>query len=200
MGLFHKKRLSISVVCTILLGVMAGNPAWSQTAAKAVQVAQAAPAPLNVRVINIDGVRTQSSAFKGARDKITAFGTKRQAALRVEDKALRDANAELNRKRTLLAPDAFAAERKKFEKNVATFQRKMQEQQKIINKLQLDVIAKINNKILNLITQYAEANQVTLILPAQSVLLRADYMDLDAHILQRLNKEMPSVAVSFPAQ
>lgn len=196
MGLFHKKRLSISVVCTILLGVMAGSPAWSQTAANA----QAAPAPLNVRIVNIDGVRTQSSAFKGARDQITAFGTKRQADLRAEDKALRDANAELNRKRTLLAPDAFAAERKKFEQNVAAFQRKMQEQQKIINKLQLDVIAKINNKILNLITQYAEANQVTLILPAQSVLLRADYMDLDAYILQRLNKEMPSVAVSLPAQ
>lgn len=194
--MFHKKRLSISVVCTVLLGVMTGSPAWSQTAANA----QVAPAPLNVRVVNIDGVRTQSSAFKGARDQITAFGTKRQAALRAEDKALRDANAELNRKRTLLAPEAFAAERKKFEQNVAAFQRKMQEQQNIINKLQLDAIGKINNKILNLITQYAEANKVTLILPAQSVLLRADYMDLDAHILQRLNKEMPSVAVSLPAE
>lgn len=198
--MFQKKLFLTSVVCTVLFGVLAGSPAWSQTAAKAASVAQAAPAPLNVRVINIDGVRTQSSAFKGARDQITAFGTKRQAALRAEDKALRDTNAELNRKRTLLAPDAFAAERKKFEQNVATFQRKMQEQQKIINKLQLDVIGKINNKILNLITQYAEANQVTLILPAQSVLLRADYMDLDAYILQRLNKEMPSVAVSLPAQ
>jgi len=32
------------------------------------------------------------------------------------------------------------------------------------------------------------------------VLLRADYMDMDAHVLGRLNKELPSVTVSLPAQ
>ena len=196
MKLFLKKLFTSSVAATLLLGAVAVNSAWAQTAAPSAK----APAPVNVRVINIDGVRTQSTAFKGARDELTAFGTARQKALQAEDKALRDANAELNRKRTLLAPEAFAAERKKFEQSVATFQRKMQEQQQIINKLQLDVIAKINNKILTIVTQYAEANQVSLILPAQSVLLRADYMDMDSYVLQRLNKEMPSVAVSLPAK
>ncbi len=192
--MIHKKLFTLTLAG---LAIALASPALAQDAKQ-----QPAPASAqqNIRVVNIDSVRAQSTAFIAARKQISDYGNTTNQALKKEDIALRDANAELNRKRTLLAPEAFAEERKKFEQRVAAFQRKTQEQQKALNKVQLDTIGKINDKILQIITEYARANNVTLVLPAQSVLLRADAMDMDAHVLQRLNKELPSVKVALPAQ
>ncbi|MCR4376593.1 MAG: OmpH family outer membrane protein [Rhodospirillales bacterium] len=197
----HNKFFTVAITGMIVLGATYSLPALAQNAAKdpapQAQAAQAMP-PLNIRIVNIDAIRGQSKAFAAAREKITTYAETSNQALQKEDTALRDANAELNRKRTLLAPEAFAEERKKFEQRVADFQRKTQEQQKAINKLQLDAMGPINEKIVQIISQYAEANNVTLILPSQSVLLRADAYAIDAYVLERLNKELPSVTVSLP--
>lgn len=184
----HKKLFTVAIVMMFVIGATLGGKAQAQDAATT----------LNVRVIDIDSVRTKSAAFKAARDQIVGYGNVHTAELQKEDKELRDANAELNRKRTLLSPEVFAEERNKFEQRVAAFQAKMQEQQTIMNKLQLDAIGQINDKILQIITEYAEKNNVTMILPAQSVLLRSDKMDMDPHVLERLNKELPTVTVAMP--
>lgn len=172
-----------------------GGPAWAQTAAQS-----QTPSSMNIRVVSIENIRSKSTAFIAARKEIVAYANSRKQTLQAEDKALRDAGAELNRKRTLLSPEAFADERKKFEQRVAAFQRTNQDHQKATNKLQREALGKVNDKILQIITEYAKDNAVSLILPAQSVLLRADYMDMDGLVLERLNKELPSVTVSLPTQ
>ena len=193
--MIHNKIFTIAIVGMALIGASFAAPVRAQDAAQAPTVL-----PLNIRVVDVDGIRTKSTAFVAAREQIAAYANANNQALQKEDKALRDANAELNRKRTILAPEVFAEERKKFEQSVAAFQRKTQEQQKAMNKLQLDVIGQLNNKIIQIITDYAQANKVSLILPIQSVVLRADTLDMDAHVLERLNKELPSVTVSLPTK
>jgi len=190
-----KKLCTVAIAAALMIAAGLSVPAHAQDAAKA-----QGSALLNIRVVDIDGIRSQSKAFIAARDQIAAYGKAQNQALQTQDKALREANAALNRKRTLLAPEVFAEERKKFEQSVAAFQGKTQEQQKAMNKLQLDVMGQLNNKIIKIITEYAEANNVTLILPIQSVLLRADVLGMDAYVLERLNKELPSVTVTLPTK
>lgn len=153
-----------------------------------------------IGVVNIDAIRANSEAFKKARAEIMKYNDAANAALQKENDQLSAANEELNRKRTLLAPEAFAAERKSFEQSVAEFQRKLQEQQKSVNQIQVDAIGKINAKIAEIVTDYAKQNNLALVLPAQGVVLRADSMSMDAYVLERLNKELPSVTVSLPAK
>lgn len=154
---------------------------------------------VNIRIVDIDAVRAQSKAFVAARDKIVAYGNKRAEELQKDDKEIRDLSAELNRKRTVLSPEAFAQERKGFDEKVANLQRKMQEHQQVINKLQSEVLGKLNEVIVKIITEYARDNNVSIILPSQSVVLSADALSIDAHVLGRLDKELPSVAVNLPA-
>lgn len=190
----HFKRFTIAFAAMAIWGSSFGAPmAWAQDAGKS-------GAGLIVRVVDIDAIRNESTALKAASDKLQKYSTSRTEALQAEDKALRDANAELNRKRTLLAPEAFAAERSKFEQRVADFQGKMQEQQKQLNTLQAEAIGEINQKIVQIITEYAEQNNVSLILPSQSVLLSANSMSINAYVLERLNKELPSVTVALPSK
>lgn len=188
-----KSTYTIALAAFLALAALfAGEQADAQEA-QALAVSQ-------IGVVNIDAIRNNSEAFKKARAEIMKYNDAANAALQKENDQLRAANEELNRKRTLLAPEAFAAERKSFEQSVAEFQRKLQEQQKSVNQIQVDAIGKINAKIAEIVTDYAKQNNLALVLPAQGVVLRADSMSMDAYVLEHLNKELPSVTVSLPAK
>lgn len=156
--------------------------------------------PLKIVIANIDTVRSQSAAFKKAGDQFVAYRDRMNGVLEKEQQALRTANAELSRKRTLLSPEAFADERKKYEQRVTAFQRKFQEDQKTIAKLEAEVVGELNVKIIEIITKYATDNKVSLVLPETVTLLAAKSMSINAHVLSVLNKELPSVQVKIPAK
>jgi len=159
-----------------------------------------AQTPLKVVTVNIDAVRSKSIAFKSANDQLLKIKSTIETTLKAEGKVLKEANAELSRKRTLLAPDAFAEERKKFEKRVSEFQRKGQASQKAMNKKFIEAMGKMNRKILEIIKKYAETNKVTLILPQSQIIFGANEYNINQYVLDVLNKEMPTVTVSMPAQ
>lgn len=156
--------------------------------------------PLKIVIVNIDAVRSQSTAFTLAREQSVAYRDRTNGVLEKEQQVLRTANSELSRKRTLLSPEAFADERKKYEQRVTTFQRKFQEDQKAIAKLESEVVGELNLKILEIITGYAKANDVTLVLPESQTILAANSLSINAYVLGVLNKELPSVKVKFPTK
>ncbi len=156
------------------------------------------PAP-KIVVVNVDVVRAQSTAFIKARTQLEALKTDMGKVLQKEDKALRAGKAELSRKRTLLSPDKFTEERKAYEQRVAVFQRKVQGFQKTLRKVQTEAIGTINRKIVSIISKYAERNKVTLVLAEQTTILVAKRLNINAYVLKRLNKELPSVVVKKPA-
>lgn len=160
---------------------------------------KAVPA-MKIAIINIDAVRAQSVAFKKAGEQFVAYRDRMNGVLEKEQQALRTANAELSRKRTLLSPEAFADERKKYEQRVTEFQRKFQEDQKAIAKLEAEVVGELNRKIIEIIAKYATDNDVSLVLPETVTLLAANSMSINAYALGVLNKELPSVQVKIPAK
>ena len=156
--------------------------------------------PLKIMIVNIDAVRGQSVAFKKAGEQFVAYRDRMNGVLEKEQQALRTANSELSRQRTLLSPEAFADKRKKYEQRVTAFQRKFQEDQKAIAKLEAEVVGELNGKIIEIITKYAEDNQVSLVLPESVTILAANAMSINAYVLEELNKKLPSVQVKIPAK
>lgn len=164
-------------------------------------LAQDKTAPsLKIVIVNIDAVRAQSEAFKKAGEQFVAYRDRMNGVLEKEQQALRTANAELSRKRTLLSPEAFADERKKYEQRVTAFQRKFQEDQKAIAKLEAEVVGELNRKIIEIITKYATDNKVSMVLPETVTLLAAKSLNISAHVLSAVNKELPTVQVKIPAK
>ncbi len=155
--------------------------------------------PLKIVVVNVDVVRAQSTSFKKARTQLEALKTNMGKVLKKEDTSLRAAKAELSRKRTLLSPEKFTEERKKYEQRVAAFQLKVQKLQKTLRKAQTEAIGQINRKIVSIISKYAEKNKVTLVLAEQTTILVAKRLNINAYVLKHLNTELPSVAVNKPS-
>lgn len=163
--------------------------------------AQSADMPaLKIVIVNVDAIRAESTAFKKASEQLKSYSDKINSDLAAEDETLRKDGDELGRKRTLMAPEAFAEERKKFEERVAAFQRKVQERQKSMADSQAQAVGQINRRIIEIISQYAEANQVSLVLPESVTVLTAKSLNINAYVLENLNKTLPSVEVKAPGK
>jgi len=190
MTLNHIKLFTIAIACAAVV--------W---AALPVQgFAQSANLPeLKIMVVNIDAIRVNSAVYKKANEQFIKYSNDINASLQKEDQALRDSGAELNRKRTLLSPEAFAEEEKNFKQRVAAFQRKVQESQKALSQTQADATNKINGKIIEIISKYAEANNVSLVLPESVTILSAKTMNINEYVLKELDKTLPSIEVKAPA-
>lgn len=183
-----------SFMAVIMAAVMAVVMPGAATAQSADQTA------LKIVIVNVDAIRAESTAYKKANEQFKAFSDTINAELATEDEALRKEGEELGRKRTLMAPEAFAEDRKKFEERVAAFQRKVQERQKAMADSQAQAVGQINRRILEITSEYAEANQVSLVLPESVTVLSAKSMNINAHVLEQLNKTLPSVEVKAPGK
>jgi len=155
---------------------------------------------LKIVTVDITAIRANAEATKGIKAQLLKIKEIMMAQLQGEEKTLREANAELARKRTLLAPDAFVAERKKYEQRVVAFQTKRQQSQKFMNDKVIGANNQLTSKMLEIIGRYAEANQVSLVLPINATIFAAESYNISAEVLKTLNKELPNVVITLPGK
>jgi len=156
--------------------------------------------PLKIAIVDIAVVRKNAVANKKIGEQLLKIQNNINSQLQAEEKLLRDANAELARKRTLIAAEAFAAERKKYEQKVVAYQTKRQNSQNLMNQKVMEATNQINGKIAEIIGRYAEANKVTLVLERSNTMLAADAYYITDYVLGVLNKELPLVTITLPVK
>ena len=154
--------------------------------------------PLKIAVLDLNAIRTKSIAIKSIRTQIEKYRKTFQKNIKKEEDALRVANQKLAKRRTLLSPDAFAKERRLFEKNVVVVQ-KLARQHKLdlersLNKAMLVVEKKMNS----IMADVATKRGTSLVLRRQNTILADRSMDMTEEVLKRLNAELKMVSVKKP--
>ena len=104
------------------------------------------------------------------------------------------------RQRTLLAPDAFAAERRKFEQRVVDYQRRAQTRKRALDKVRADAMLKVENAIKTVVTAVAKKERIMVILRSEQTVFWAPPLDITTVVLAGLNKRLPSVKVAVPGK
>ncbi|MCG8507717.1 MAG: OmpH family outer membrane protein, partial [Rhodospirillales bacterium] len=113
---------------------------------------------------------------------------------------LRKADRELARKRAILAPDAYTAERRKFERRVVEFQRQTEKRKQALNKVRSEALAQANSAVRQVVGKFSTENRITLIMRSDMMAFYAAGMDITDPILERLNSAVPTVTVNQPEQ
>ncbi|MEK7245746.1 MAG: OmpH family outer membrane protein [Pseudomonadota bacterium] len=157
------------------------------------------PIPLKVGVIDIEQIRRDSTAVKDARNQIATFHNVVQAEIQKEENELREANQELARQRTILAPEAFNEERRKFEARLVEVQRKVQERRQELDDIQNDVMRRMNESVAEVVVEIAQEQAFTLILRLDQSVFAAQPLLITQIVLDRLNKKLPSIKIAEPA-
>jgi outer membrane protein len=167
------------------------NAADAQTAAKT-------SASANIVVLDIGKIRRDAVSVKSIREQIISYQNKLQGEIQKEQEALRTAQQELAKKQTLLAPEAFADERHKFEQKVVGVQQMVEDRRRSLEQTQTDAMLQVENALNEIIASEVEKKHYDIILRFSQVVFVKNAYDITDEVLIALDKKLPTVKVVLP--
>jgi len=184
------RHLVFGCLSAFFLVVWSSSPTLAQDPAG--QIVQ------NIAVIDMDRLRRDSLAVKDIRSQIEGYRNSFRDEIQLEEEALREANKELTRQRSILSPEAFAEERKKFETRLADVQRRVQELRRDLDASQSVAMGQVQQSLNKIIGEIANEQSLTLVFRRDQTVLVATNLDITGIVLDRFNKAVPSVVVPKP--
>lgn len=176
------------------------KPAQQAQPAPAAADGDRAPVRVKIAILDVDRIRAEAAALKDLRAQIEKYRNVYKTEIQKEEDDLRKANDELVRKRSVLSPEAFEDERRKFEQRFVDVQRKVQQRRQALEKSGRTSEGTVQKALNDVVAQVAQENQLTLILRNDQVVFLATDLDITSVVLERLNKKMPSVKVPDPSK
>ncbi len=164
---------------------------------------QAAPraqelAPPVVAIIDVQKVRSESTALKALSRRISEQKAQHQDELRKQERALREADQELARQRSILSPEAYAQKRGELERRVGTLQREARNRKRGLDKIFAQGIAKVQAELNKVAKEIAEERGLDLILSKATVVLVKPKFELTQEAVRRLNARLPDLPEAQP--
>lgn len=187
------RHIFAAAVAVVLIG-WAPRAAHAQTA----QSEQAGPALPGVAVIDMARIRGESLAIKDIARQIEEYRTSFRDEIQKEEEALREANKELNRQRSILSPEAFTEERLKFETKLAEVQRRVQELRRDLDKSRAGAMNELQGTLNRVVADLAKEQSLILIVRRDQTVLVATNLDITGLVLDRINKALPTIEVPEP--
>lgn len=153
-----------------------------------------------IAIIDVQWILRESKAVKSIRDQITKFGSKFEEEIEKDRNAIRKANQELARQRTILAPEAFAEKRRKFEQRVVEVQRLVQQRQRQLDKSRNEAMIAVNKAYTGIVSGLANEKNLALIIRKNQTAFSVKTLDVTNDVLARLDKKLPTVKVAEPGK
>lgn len=151
-----------------------------------------------IAVLNLNAIRHDSKAVKDIRRQIEHYVAALQASNKKEDEALRKANEQLMRRRSILSPEAFAKERQKFQQHYFDLQRQNQEHRQQIAEVQAEAMKKVEDKLNQIVRDIAKKRGYALVLSGVQAVVLDRNLDITKETLDQLDKSLPAVKVKNP--
>jgi Skp family chaperone for outer membrane proteins len=166
----------------------------------------AVPAPLRAQelappvlaIIDVQTVRRLSTAVKALSKRVAEQKVQHQDELREQERALREADRELLRQRSILSPEAFAKKRSELEQRVATQQREARNRKRGLDKIFAQGMARVQTELAEVAKEIAEERGLDLILSKATVVLVRSEFELTQEAVRRLNARLPDLSPVQP--
>lgn len=186
------------VTWSIRLAVVVFTLAFPNTASYGQETGNTTAKALKIAVIDMKRVRQQSTAMISIREQIGTYRTNFQAEVQSEEEALRVANQELARQRSILSAEAFAEERRKFEERLSSVQRNVQKRRQDLELAREQATTEVQNHLNEIVAALAEERRIGLVLPRAQTVLAIRSLEITDDVISRLNESLPSVNVQSP--
>lgn len=160
--------------------------------------ATAQEVPLKIVILDLEAIRRNAVAIKDIRAQISEYRKGFQEDIKKEEDALRAANQDLSKKRTLLGPEAFAKERRLFEQKVVGVQKLVRQRKVDLDQALSKAMLVVEQKMNGIMADIATKRGASLVLQRQYTILADRSMDMTAEVLERLNAELKTVKVEKP--
>jgi Skp family chaperone for outer membrane proteins len=159
--------------------------------------AQELAAPV-IAVIDLQKVRRDSIAVKALSQRIAEQKAIYQGELREQETALREADQELARQRSILSPKAYASKRVELEGRVATLQRDARDRKRALDKIFAKGMSQVQAALTEVAKEIAKELGLDLVLSKTTVVLVKPKFELTQEVVRRLNVRLPDLPAVQP--
>ena len=153
---------------------------------------------IRVAILNLNAIRQESLVIKDIKAQLAQYRNGFEAEIKHEEKQLREANQEMAKKRTILTPEAFSQERKKFEQRVVAVQNLVQQRKQELRKVQKKAMIKVEIKINEIIAAMATKQNIDLVLKRSQTIMVDRSLEITKEVLEQLDKAMPKLQITKP--
>ena len=176
---------------------------WPVLAALAVGLPAHAQAPLPtpaIIVVDTNQILRDSKAAKDVQQQLKQQETAYSKEVSQQEADLKNMQDELERQRTVLAPDGFAARSQDFQRRDFALDRDVQMKRQALQQSLNDARDKINNAALKIITDIAKERKANMVVEKAALVYMVSGLDITAEVIQQLDKALPTLVVSLPKE
>jgi outer membrane protein len=159
-----------------------------------------APAPaqyLRVMVVDIQTLLQKSKAAQMVRQQIEQKGAEYRKDIAHQEQVLHAEQDQLQREQSKLSPAALNKKGREFQQKVTALNQSVEAKRAALEKSNAEAFTKIQTAMLKIIADIAKQRQANFVFQRADVVLFDKRFDVTDEVLQRLDKELPSVTVSF---
>lgn len=175
----------------------AQTPAAAPAAAPAPAATPAVPQNLRVMVVDIQTLLQKSKAALMVRKQIEAKGAEYRKEIAHQEQVLHTEQDALQREQSKLSAAALSKKGREFQQKVTALNRNVEGKRATLEKSNADAFTKIQTAMLKIIADIAKQRQANLVFQRSDLVLFDKKFDVTDEVLQQLDKDLPSVKVTF---
>lgn len=155
------------------------------------------PAPV-ILIVDLKEILTDSKAAKGVQSVIgQQYNTYSKEVAQQEDELQKERN-DLERQRTVLAPDAFSLRARELQQRYDDLDHVVQTRRQTLQQSLDEAMTKVRNAALEVVAGIVQERRANLVIEKQAVVFEAEGLDVTQETIARLDQKLPSVTVNLP--
>lgn len=160
--------------------------------------AQAEMQPVNIAVVDMQRIMTQSDAARSIRNQLEARRQSFASGVKAQEEKLRGAEEELRRQQAVLSQEEFQEKVRAFEDEAGETRRRIQLQNRALEEGFNKALSTLTGNAREIAASIADEEEVKIVLTRRQVLLADRELEITDRVLEELNSRLPNVQVEIP--
>jgi Skp family chaperone for outer membrane proteins len=178
----------------LLVCLLASAPAWAADSGGT--AATVLPKPV-IAVIDVQRILQESLAAQSVQKQLEMQRAHFQTETDKEENELRQAEQDLNKERDHLAPTDYTDREQQLNQRFLAVENHVQSRRRVLDQAFSDSMNAVRDNLLRIVQTVAGERGANLVLVKQQALWMDKAFDVTDEVLNRLNRQLPQVAVKM---
>lgn len=158
---------------------------------------QALPAPVVV-VVDMTQIMRDAKAAKDIQSQIEKEMNAYSEEVSQQEGSLKDLRDELERQRTVLAPEIFNTKSQEYQQRYAALDRDVQSKRQAMQQSYSEAMTSVETAALQIVANVAKERKANMVVAKAALLYMDDGFDVTPEVTRRLDEKFPSMPVNLP--
>jgi outer membrane protein len=158
---------------------------------------QQVPAPVII-VVDITQILRDAKAAKDVQSQLEKETTAYSKRVAEEENDLKRTRDDLERQRTVLAPDVFNARSQEYQQRYGALDHDVQAKRQALQQTYSESMTKVENAAMQIVSDIAKERKANMVLAKAALLYQTDGLDITAEVTRRLDEKLPTMVVTLP--